>query len=151
MKLFHTSPNEISTITSAGRFGSFLFFSARIYTMTAGEAVVYSLEIDDDSIVEAGRLFYHEDAARLQPLVDELAARLDIEEATAEALIEESMTAHDLAGIDMEDAGDLSWDVQHFTARAAALLGYRGVAVRDEQGTSYLIDMAGREADLVRV
>lgn len=149
MKLFHTSPNEISAITSAGRFGSFLFFSARVYTMTAGEALVYSLEIDDDSIVEAGRLFYHEDAAKLQLLVDELAARLGIDEDDAEALIDESKSVFDLDGVE-GDLGEMSWDVQHFTARAAALLGYRGVAVRDEQGTSYLIDMAGREGELER-
>ncbi len=151
MQLFHTSPSEISAITGTGRFGSFLFFSARVYTMSAGEALVYSLEIDDDSIIDAGRLFYHEDAARLQPLVDELAARLDVDEATAESLIEESTAVHDLDDIDMEDAADLSWDVQHFTARAAALLGFRGVAVSDEQGTAYLIDMAGREGELERI
>jgi hypothetical protein len=40
---------------------------------------------------------------------------------------------------------------EHFTARAAALLGFRGVAVSDEQGTAYLIDMAGREGELERV
>ncbi|SSW65366.1 hypothetical protein AVE30378_01529 [Achromobacter veterisilvae] len=150
MKLFHTSPNEISTITSAGRFGSFLFFSARIYTVTAGEAVVYSLEIDDDSIVEAGRLFYHEDAARLQPLVDELAARLGIDEDDAEALIGESKSVFDLDGVE-GDLGEMSWDVQTITARAAGILGFRGVAVSDESGTSYLIDMAGREGELERV
>ncbi|WP_322997971.1 hypothetical protein [Castellaniella sp.] len=150
MQLFHTSPTEISKITEAGRFGSFLFFSSHVYTMTAGEALVYSLDIDEDSIIDAGRLFYHEDAEKLRPLVAELAARMDIDEATAEALIEESQQVHDLDGIDMEDAADLSWDVQHFTARAAALLDFRGVAVSDEQGTAYLIDMLGRENEMVR-
>ncbi|RSE80872.1 hypothetical protein [Achromobacter denitrificans] len=149
MQLFHTSPSEISTITSTGRFGSFLFFSARVYTMTAGEALVYSLEIDDDSIIDAGRLFYHEDAARLQPLVDKLAARLGIDEDDAQALIDESKSVFDLDGID-DDLGEISWDIQAITARAAALLGFRGVAVSDESGTSYLIDMAGREGELER-
>ena len=150
MYLYHTSPSEIIEITEAGRFGSFLFFSGHVYTMTAGQAVVYGLDIDEDSIIEAGQLFYHDDAEKLAPLVAELAARMDIDEATAEALIEESTTVYDLDGIDMEDAGELSWDVQHFTARAAALLGFRGVAVRDEQGAVYLVDMLGRETDLVR-
>ncbi len=150
MQVFHTSPTEISKITEAGRFGSFLFFSGHVYHMTAGEALVYSLDIGEDEIIEAGQLFYHDDAEKLAPLVTELAARMGIDEATAEALIEESQQVHDLDGIDMEDAADLSWDVQHFTARAARVLGFRGVAVSDEQGTAYLIDMLGRESDLVR-
>ena len=150
MQVFHTSADEISKINELGRFGSHLFFSGHVYQMTAGGALVYSLEIDEDEIIEAGQLFYHEDAEKLQPLVAELAARMGTDEATAEALIEESQQVHDLDGIDMEDAGELSWDVQHFTARAAALLGFRGVKVTDEQGTAYLIDMLGHETDLVR-
>ena len=31
---------------------------------------------------------------------------------------------------------------------AAKVLGFRGVRVSDEQGTSYMIDMLGRERDL---
>ncbi|MBQ3301672.1 MAG: hypothetical protein IJI03_12400 [Rudaea sp.] len=49
-----------------------------------------------------------------------------------------------LDGIDADD----SWDVQRYTARAAKVLGFRGVRVSDEQGTSYMIDMLGRERDL---
>lgn len=150
MQLFHTSPNEISEITEAGRFGSFLFFSSHVYHMTAGQAVVYSTELGDDEIISAGSLFYHDGAAKLAGLVAELAEQLDIDEDDAEALIEESKTVYDLDGIEPEDAADASWDVQLFTARAAALLGYRGVAVSDEQGTSYMVNMLGREADLAR-
>lgn len=150
MELFHTSPAEITEISNSGRFGSFLFFSARVYHMTAGEAITYRAEINDDEIIEAGRLFYH-DAEKLAPLVAELATNLGIEEDVAEALIEESKSVYDLDSVEPEDAGDISWDVQHFTARAARMLGYRGVAVSDEQGTAYLIDMLGREAELDRV
>ena len=150
MRLYHTSPNEISKINEAGRFGSFLFFSGHVYAMAAGDFVTYSLDIDEDEIIEASQLFYHEDAEKLRALVAELAALMDIDESTAEALIEESQSVYDLDGINMEDAADLSWDVQHFTARAARVLGFRGVAVSDEQGTAYLIDMLGRENELVR-
>jgi hypothetical protein len=150
MELFHTSPTEISSIGTAGRFGSFLFFSSRVYTMASGEAVVYRLEIDENDVIDAGQLFYHADAEKLAPLVVELARRLAVDEDDAEALIEESKNVYDVDGIDAEDAADASWDVQHFTARAAALLGFRGVAVRDEQGTAYMIDMQDREGDLER-
>lgn len=151
MKLFHTSPAKISKITSSGRFGEFLFFSSRVYTMTAACATVYSIEIDDAEIIDADQLFYHADAASLEGLVDELADRLGIDAERAEALIEESVSAPELDEIAAEDAAEVSWDVQRYTARAAKVLGFRGVRVTDEQGAAYMIDMTGREADLLEV
>lgn len=149
MELFHTSSKAITEITADGRFGEFLFFSSRVYTMTAGTPVVYSMELADADVIEAGQLFYHEDAANLEGLVAELAERLDISEEDAEALIEESKSVYDMDNIEAEDAADASWDVQLFTARAAKTLGFRAVQVKDEQGVAYMVDMLGREAELV--
>lgn len=149
MELFHTSPSRIEKINSNGRFGEFLFFSGNIYAMTAGTPVVYSLDLDSADVIEAGQLFYHEDAAKLEGLVSELAARLDVSEEDAEALIEESKSVYDLNNIEAEDAADVSWDVQLFTARAAKLLGFRAVSVHDEQGAAWMVDMLGRETELV--
>lgn len=151
MELFHTSSKAITKITSDGRFGEFLFFSSRVYAMTAGTPVVYSIELADADVIEACQLFYHEDAAKLGDLVAELANRLGIDSDEAEALIEESKSVYDLDNIEAEDAADASWDVQMFTARAAKLLGFRAVRVTDEQGAAYMVDMLGREADLVVV
>lgn len=151
MELFHTSPTEIKKITALGRFGEFLFFSGNEYVMSAGEHIAYRIELDDSHIINAGQIFYHEDADKLDSLVAELAARLDIEEDEAEALIEESKSVYDLDNVEPEDAADLSWDVQLFTARAAKILGFRGAQVEDEQGSAYMIDMLGRETELVRV
>lgn len=148
MQLFHTSPAKIEKITTDGRFGEFLFFSSSVYTMTASAAVVYSLDLADADVIEAGQLFYHNDAAKLDGLVTELAARLDINTDDAEALIEESKSVYDLDNIAAEDAADASWDVQLFTARAAKLLGYRAVQVQDEQGAAYMVDMLGHETEL---
>ncbi|MCV4287849.1 hypothetical protein OH708_08025 [Pseudomonas capsici] len=151
MQLFHTSPAEIATINKNGRFGEFLFFSSTAYAMAVGEVVTYSVEMDDDSIIDAGSLFYHEDAEKLEGLVAELANRFEIDADTAEDLIAEKTSVYDIDGIEPEDMADASWDVQRFTAKAAKILGFRGVAVSDEQGTAYMIDMLGREQDLVRV
>lgn len=151
MELFHTSPIEINEITTLGRFGEFLFFSESEYVMTAGEHITYRIDLDDSQIIEAGQLFYHENAAELNALVAELAGHLGIDEDDAEALIEESKSVFDLDIMEPEDAADLSWDVQLFTARAAKILGFRGVQVEDEQGAAYMIDMLGQENDLVRV
>ncbi|MBA8734250.1 hypothetical protein [Chromobacterium violaceum] len=144
MELFHTSPSEITSINQFGRFGEFLCFSSHVYTMAVGDDyVTYRIDLDDDSLIAAGRLFYHEDAEKLGSLVSEFCSRFDVDEDTAEEIISEQEQ------LDSEDADDL-WDAQLFTARAAKILGYRGCIMRDEQGTLYMIDMLGREADLVR-
>ncbi|WP_438455327.1 hypothetical protein [Vreelandella venusta] len=150
MKLLHTSPSEITEINSLGRFGEFLFFADEAYVMTAGEHITYSIEIEDGEIIEASQLFYHDDAEKLADLVAELAAKLSIDEDEAEALIDESKSIFDMdLDIEPEDMADASWDVQVFTARAAKILGFRAVEVEDEQGTSYMVSMMGRESELV--
>lgn len=149
MELFHTSPQQITAITKSGRFGEFLFFSAHVYAMTAADVVTYKIELSDSEVIEVGQLFYHDDAAKLDGLVAELAGRLNIDADEAEALIEESKSVYDIDSIEAEDAADASWDVQLFTARAAKALGFRAVRVQDEQGAAYMIDMLGRESELV--
>lgn len=150
IKLYHTSPVEITSINQNGHFGEFLFFSSHEYVMAVGEHVTYAIEMDESAIIEARRMFFHEDAEKLEGLVAELADRLEVDADLAEKLIEESVNVWYLDDREPEDKADASWLVQHFTARAAKLLGYRGVAVSDEQGTAYMIDMLGREAELVR-
>lgn len=141
MQLFHTSHEQITSINKSGRFGEFLFFSSRVYQMCACDAVVHSIEIDEDHIIEAGSLFYHEDAAKLEGLVETFCNRFDVDADTAEEIISERQQ------LDYVDADDL-WDVQHYTAKAAKILGFRGVRVTDEQGTAYMIDMLDFAKDL---
>lgn len=43
------------------------------------------------------------------------------------------------------DHGEVSWDLQRWTAEAAVSLGYDGVNVDDEHGTSTMIDMSKRD------
>lgn len=149
MELFHTSPEAISQINTHGRYGSFLFFSSHVYAMNAGSVKAYSIELDESECIGAGELFYHEDAAKLDSLVAEVAARYDIDEDAAAALIDESKSIYDIeSNVEPEDLGDAAWDIQHATARAAALLGFRAVRVSDEQGASYMVEMLGREQDL---
>ena len=148
MELFHTSPSKIEKIT-VGRFGESLFFSGHEYAMTAGEFVTYKIDINENEIIDASQLFYHDDAALLGSLVSELAARYEIDADTAESLIDESANIYEIeCSIDAEDLADASWDIQSITARAAKMLGYRGVKVADEQGSAYMIDMTGRESEL---
>ena len=112
--------------------------------------IVHSIEIDvEREIIEASQLFYHEDAELLDEIVVELAARYDIDIDTAESLIDESINIYDIeCNVEDEELGEASWDIQGISARAAKLLGFRGVRVIDEQGSAYMIDMTGRESEL---
>lgn len=144
MELFHTSPSEITSITKFGHFDEFLCFSSRVYVMAARDFVTYKIEIDDESLIHASSLFYHEDADKLAGLVSEFCSRFDVDEDTAEEIISEREQ------LDSSEADDL-WSAQTFTARAAKILGYRGVIMKDEQGTLYMIDMLGRESELALI
>ena len=149
MKLIHTSPAEITEINSFGRFGEFLFFADSEYVMTAGEHVTYALEIDEDAIIEAGQLFYHDDAEKLSGLVEQVMQMVGCDEGTAEELIAQNEDVHNLdTDIEPEDLAEVSWDIHRIAGEAAVLLGFRGVEMEDEQGTAYLINMKGREAEL---
>ena len=149
MQLIHTSPSEITEINSFGRFGEFLFFSSREYVMAAGEHIAYTLDLDDDAIIDAESLFYHEDAEKLSGLVEQVMEMVGCDEDTAEELIAQREDVFSIdTGLEPEDLGELSWDIQAIAGRAAVLLGFRGAAMDDEQGRAYLIHMAGREAEL---
>ena len=153
--LFHTSPRQIEKIHANGRFGSFLFFSAAPYVMTASEHVfTYKLTIEKNRIIHASQLFYDENAALADTIVGSLAARLGINESLAESLIDESASIFSVyddcePGISTDDLADLSWDIQHLTAQAAVVLGYQGAAVTDEQGTAWMIDVSSSELVLI--
>lgn len=152
MELFHTSPTEITAIDQHGRFGEFLFFADSEYVTTAGTHVTYKIEVADSDIIEASSLFFHQGAEKLEGLVTQLAERFDVSESDAEKLIDESISIYDLdCNVEAEDLAEASWDIQLATARAAKILGYRGVVVSDEQGAAYMIDLLNREAELFRL
>ena len=149
MKLLHTSPVEITEINSFGRFGEFLFFADGEYVMTSGAHITYTLEINDSDIIIAENMFYHEDADKLAGLVDKVMMMVGCGEDTAEDLIAQRTDVHSIdTDIDPEDLADISWEIQRLSAEAAVALGFRGVEMEDEQGRSYLINMAGREAEM---
>lgn len=147
MKLIHTSPTEITKIDRFGTFGSHLFFSANEYVMTAGSYVTYEIEISEDEIIEARDLFNNDEWQKALPVVEEVMEEFGVDEQTAMNLLDESELIQDVKD-DLNDIGEASWKIQRLTAKAAKLIGFRAVEVTDEQGTSWMVDMLGREADL---
>lgn len=141
MQLIHTSPNPINEIHSNGRFGEFLFFSVNEeYVMTAGSHVTYHTDVSEDEIIRAERLFYHESAESLSPLVEQVMRMAGCDEDTAEELISQEIDIHSIdTDFEPEDLAEISWDIQRIAGHAAVLLGFRAVSMNDEQGRSYLV------------
>ena len=149
MKLFHTSSTEIKAINTNGLFGEFLCFADSPYFMTeAASPVVYAIEIDENDIIEAGQFFYHEDAAKLQPLVERIMRMVGCDEETAEDLLSGKQALIDIAeDFDYEQ----DFEIQRLQGLAGKTLGFRAVQTVDEQGTMWLVGMAGRESEMLEV
>lgn len=143
MEIYHTSPVKITEINKWGRFGEFLCFAGKPYKMTACKFFTYKIDIDEDEIISASKLFYHPDAEKLNGIIEEVMSLLDCDEDESVRQIEQRA----------EYCGDAekSWDIQALSAKAGKILGYRGVAMPDEQGICYMIDMLGMEAELILV
>ncbi len=175
MKIYHTSPNEISEINDEGRFGSGLFFSDNPYFMTNESSHVYGLEIPNEEILEHHRLEYldEEDYKKIKPFIDEIKKKLGVSESKALSLLSQTTDlnseiwkAQDVLENNQflnneerdelmsflkkvgNDSGEHSWDIQSLAGKAANALGYSGITSPDETGISYLINMSGREKEL---
>jgi hypothetical protein len=141
MLLYHTSPQKIDKITSHGMFNDCLFFASTPYCMTSGDGpvYVYSIEIDEDLIVDVDDLYDAE-------IVADIARVLDIDEDTAADILDGSALVHDVTG-DCEDG----WYIQAQQGAAAKKAGYAAACSQDEQGAVYIVPMLGRESDLTEV
>lgn len=140
MQLFHTSPSLISSVTANGRFGERLFFAQDKYYRLADSKFVYSIELEENRVVRRSSLFYRSDCDLLQSFVSALADRYSFSVDTIEGLLDGSISAYD---VESSDAGELDWDFQIHAAEAAELLGFSAVELRDEHGTSFLVNMRG--------
>lgn len=134
--LYHTSSQLIEEIYDSELFGKALFFSERRYYMSENSNYVYTVEIDDNLIIEASSLFYHEYAKKLDSVVNFLAGKLDIALEDAESLLDCSLSGCDL-DLDMGD----SWLLQKLSLQCAQILGFKGVELKDESGISYLVSI----------
>ena len=139
MKLFHTSPKEITKIDRFGTFDDCLFFSVEPYSMSVGEVVTYSIDAENMSFVDAGDLTDAE-------IVAEIAERFDIDEDLAESLLDgsDSVWNHDFADAEND------WYIQAKRGECAKKMGFDGCLDQDEQGGVYIIPMFGRESILVK-
>lgn len=140
--MYHTSPAAI-TEPKPGMFGDFLCFSDSVYVQTeSAEYVTYQLNVSEDEIIRADKIWYQDDTSTLQPFVDEIIERYGVSGDDAEGLLDESKSIYDVeSSIDQEDLAEASWEIQRMTAEAGRALGYGITAMSDEQGTVYLVDV----------
>lgn len=134
--MFHTSPREIKkgNINDHGIAGSCLFFSDDHYVMSAAKRV-YVYEADFNC-VRASQLHDSE-------IIADIARYFDVDEDTAEALLDGSESEWDHGG-----TGEDSWWLQGKRGECAAVMGYDGCEDTDEQGVVYIVPMLGREQEL---
>lgn len=139
MKLFHTSPKEITKIDRFGTFDDCLFFSATPYSMSVGEVITYSINADDMHFIDASDLHDSE-------VIAEIAERFEIDLDDAESLLDGSDSVWNHYFADAEN----DWFIQAKRGECAKKMGYDGCKDEDEQGTVYIIPMLGRESILVK-
>lgn len=139
MKLFHTSPKEITKIDRFGSFDDCLFFSVNPYSMSVGKVITYSINAENMNFINASDLSDDE-------IVSEIAERFDIDEDTAESLLDgsDSVWNHDFADAEND------WYIQAKRGECAKKMGFDGCLDHDEQGAVYIIPMLGRESILVK-
>ena len=139
MKLFHTSPKEITKINRFGAFDDCLFFSVEPYSMSVGEVITYSIDAENMNFVESCDL--HDDE-----IIAEIAERFDINKDLAESLLDgsDSVWNHDFADAEND------WYIQAKRGECAKKMGFDGCLDQDEQGGVYIIPMFGRESILVK-
>lgn len=133
MILYHTSPKKITAIDKYGMFDDCLFFSDDVYSMSVGSVYVYTLELSNT--IETCEFFYHDDYAKLDDIVSNIANVAEVSEDEARDLLDSTEESSD---------GDISWFIQAKQGEAAKILGYEAAEAVDEQGTVYIVPMLNK-------
>ena len=148
--LLHTSPEEVIDVKDdSGLFGSFLFFVLGemedvqdAYQMSGASKYVHYLDEDELNLADANDIYYTDNYEKLGGIIADITERIGVDEDTAFELLCERIS---LIELEVHSADD-DWWLQCMTAEAAAVLGYDGVEVEDEQGSAYMINMLGRRS-----
>lgn len=139
--LFHTSPSEITEIHNNGLFGSILFFAETPYFMsTNGDSFVYSIEMDEDGVIEASDLDDYYDSEHVKAAVSRIASVIGCDEEQALDLLCERITLADYCWENERDYdGEDDWFIQRISGECAFALGFKCLQATDEQGACYMI------------
>ncbi|MGL4735727.1 MAG: hypothetical protein ACRCWB_11740 [Enterovibrio sp.] len=142
--LFHTSPDKITEIHNNGLFGSILFFAAEPYFMTSkSDSLVYSLELNENGILEAGDLDDYYDSEPVKAAVSRIVGVIGCDEEQALDLLCERIALVDYCWENGKDYdGEDDWFIQRLSGECAFALGFKCLEATDEQGVCYMISPA---------
>lgn len=158
-KFYHGSPDdgvtEILRSTSEKRFVFWgMFFSDEEVAESHATEHLYSVEVDEDNLADARDFAYDNDAYEAikeafgEPLEDEelfhdlvsqRADMYDVEITDEERMKLNKVFGNVLGNFPGTDDGELGWAFQSAAAYIADRLGYEGVWVPDEHGTSLIV------------
>lgn len=158
-KFYHGSPDdgvtEILRSTSEKRFVFWgMFFSDEEVAESHATEHLYSVEVDEDNLADARGFAYDNDAYEAikeafgEPLEDEelfhdlvsqRADMYDVEITDEERMKLNKVFGNVLGNFPGTDDGELGWAFQSAAAYIADKLGYEGVWVPDEHGTSLIV------------
>jgi len=143
--MYHSTNQEIKSISKDGLFGSFLFFSGE----DAGHGeLLYEIDTEKLNTISAKHFYYDYlydsyDEEILKKFEDEIIDICNCSREEAQDYLSESSFYND----DYE----ISFDIQHIQAKCSIALGFDGVDVEDEHGISTMFDMFGNESKLRKV
>ncbi|MBJ3785590.1 hypothetical protein [Devosia sediminis] len=175
IKLFH-SANTAPEVGSHPYFDEFVFFTDYVQLVRGDR--VFTVEADEDQIIDVEHVLSYEENDNMRGLVGEVKALikkqhgLNIDDEIAEGLIDQTLQydetlvdytldsddfesysdfreTRDFERSNFEVDSDTAWLLQIMGPRAAKVAGFRGVFLTDEMGRSIAIDMDGREAEFV--
>ena len=152
--VIHTSPKEIKEIRPNGLFGDCLFFACNEYAVAAEVVAVYELQLDENSVIDGDCLEFGGKAEQsaIEDLVEFAGGLIDKHEAFDLLCDRLNVWGNDkFENTDTSTMTDISFEIQRLQGRIASEDGFDAFRTRDEQGTVFIVPMAGKLDRLQKV
>lgn len=145
VEIYHTSFDaDLKVDNCPSRlFGSFLFFNDS--PCHYGDHV-YRIHLNDCDIIDPRD--FSEDSEAVRDGINKIMNMCDVDHDDAYDLLCEHETYEDE---DYERQADIGWWIQKIIGETACELGFRAAKVRDEHGTSYIVQMFGHCNEMEKV
>ena len=119
--------------------------------MSVNDPELYQMAIDPRKIIEAKSFSYldKEKYNKIKPIIKKIKDMFNVDEDLALDLLSENTNQIEILKDNDEFDYEKDYELQKLALDAAKLLGFEGVQLEDEQGTSYLIDMKDKLSNLM--
>jgi hypothetical protein len=135
--IYHTSYEENITWSDDGRFGEFAFFAHDGFYF--GD-FTYQIDECEVNIADLSEVHCSVDELSVSGFIERIQDIIECDSEQAfKYLCEKDFYTND---------AEINWEIQKITAEMCDYLGFDGVAVTDEYGTSYMINV-NKHADKI--